>query len=75
MKLLKSNLKAVVTQGHMAILSANSTLIIEDYLKYPSQDVMFAASPEVFAIMTPDQVYGYNSGAGTYGSGAAEALK
>jgi hypothetical protein len=58
----------------MAIPSANSTFVIEDYLKYPSQDVMFA-SREISAIMTPEQVYSNSSGACTYESGAEEALK
>jgi hypothetical protein len=55
----------------MAIPSANSTLVIEDYLKYPSQDVVLRIS----AIMTPEQVYSNSSGACTYESGAEEALK
>jgi hypothetical protein len=55
----------------MAIPSANSTLVIENYLKYPSQPVMFA-SPEVSAIMTPDQVYSYHSGTGTVVEAEAE---
>jgi hypothetical protein len=55
----------------MAIPSANSTLVIEDYLKYPSQDVVSRIS----AIMTPEQVYS-NSFRSLYDeSGAKEALK